>query len=275
MKRFGFTVIVLVATLGCAAYQYSIHKEGFGHTLDDKLSSFDPWRDMKAAIEYIAVGSQFGGVLRGLALFPSIKPYASHSLEMYIPINGVYSELILAAVGTCVSLAILGFLFFCKTEERHTAITLWFLGQALLFANVLLPAIARYNFGLVQSLALRYQSAATLGLAIMVWGILITLRACYTNPNGLVWMWGKILSLSLLFWCVLAVMMWTKFDEWSSKGAQNYLFLEKQQAWRTERGLHRVTSARRWFEAPTLPNHLSPALSPKKALEILERAREQ
>ena len=274
-KRCGLTILMLLITLGFGAYQYSIHKEGFGHTLDIKLSSYNPFENSKAIVEYLFVGSQFGGVLRGLALFPSLKPYAAHSLERHFPINGNYSELILAGVGISVSFVILAFIYLCKTRERRISIALWFLAQGLLITNVLLPALARFNFGVVQSLALRYQSAAVLGLSIMVLSAMITLRSCYANPAGLVWMWGKIISIGLLFWCILAVMMWTKFEEWSGKGEQNYAFLQKERAWRKERGQHRVPSERRWSEAPTLPTHLTPGFWPKDMVDLLDKAKEQ
>jgi hypothetical protein len=221
---------------------------------------------------YLLVGSQLGGVLRGFAVFPTLTPYASHNLEKYLPINGEKSELILAGCGGIFSLCLLGFIWLSGAKERRSAALLWVLGQGIIVANMSLPALARFNFGVIQSLALRYQSAAVLGLVFIAYGLLLVAKSNHLHPDGLTWMWGKIISVSLLVWCLLAVVMWTRYDEWSGKGAMNYTFLEKERAWKVERPAHRVPSERKWSEAPTFPTHLTPGFWPKELVQMVDVA---
>ncbi|MCC6220727.1 MAG: hypothetical protein IT291_05755 [Deltaproteobacteria bacterium] len=163
LVRIVAAVVVCAVGSGFAGVAYYLNKEGAGHGIGDANMFGDPM----AVLKYIFVATQLGTVLRGLGLFPTLERQAPQKLFEILSIrtDALSPEVFIAYFGLAVSVALL---VVCAIEKegRFDRIRLWVMGQLLMCSQLLLPALGRWQFGLVQSLYLRYQYGALIGLFV-------------------------------------------------------------------------------------------------------------
>ena len=164
-QRLLRTVTVL-AVIGLATLipigLYLIFKKGVGSGIDNAR----PFEDLQKLFDYLLVGTQLGGVLRGLGLFPFFANTDPASL-----LTGPdRPEPLLATWGFLASLALLTYSLWKR--PRGEAFRIWSLGQLIIITSMLLPAFGRWQYGMEQSLSLRYHYATIVGLAILLFPLL-------------------------------------------------------------------------------------------------------
>lgn len=137
-------------------------KKGVGSGIDNAR----PFEDLQKLFDYLLVGTQLGGVLRGLGLFPFFANTDPASL-----LTGPdRPEPLLATWGFLASLALLTYSLWKR--PRGEAFRIWSLGQLIIITSMLLPAFGRWQYGMEQSLSLRYHYATIVGLAILLFPLL-------------------------------------------------------------------------------------------------------
>ncbi|HMO17653.1 MAG TPA: hypothetical protein PKA63_05905 [Oligoflexia bacterium] len=148
----------------------------------------------EAIISYIVVGSGLGSGLRSLGLYPNltlspvweglvkISPGVLDQLNLWIAKLEVTLEVFLGAVGLV--LLLFGGLLFSGRKPAYGNFFYVKAGFIMLFFSFLLPAIGRYNLGVLQSLALRYQYQALLGVVFLMVPLVERIILLFGNSCG-------------------------------------------------------------------------------------------
>jgi hypothetical protein len=131
-------------------------------------------------IGYILIGSGIGSVLRGLGLYPSLG--LSSVMDMVNAFSPVLAEMLSGVLPGWPSIEILIAVFvhmvifsaflaaFCMHRARY--LLLYYSGGvSFLFFALLLPGLARFSLGELQSLALRYQYQGLFGVVLILLGL--------------------------------------------------------------------------------------------------------
>lgn len=213
----GVSALIGVA---CAAGLYLLNTDGAGHGVKDADLGHNP---LESAL-YAIVGGELGTVLRGLGLFPSLEASAPALLL------GEGGELQGAALGFLASLALLA-LSWGKHGARK-ALAFWLLGQGMILSAFALPALGRWHLGLAQSLSLRYQYGALVGLAVMVLPLFGQAAhaspASFAVPNR----WRSFLGTLLLSAHLgAALAMGYLFRYFTDQAVPNEIFVDELRAW--------------------------------------------
>ncbi|MCC6932534.1 MAG: hypothetical protein IT292_04680 [Deltaproteobacteria bacterium] len=134
-------------------------------------SEFSTGKIVRRFLAYLFIGSQLGTILRGLGLFPFLSLYAPNELLNAVPFIRYFPEITLALCGLLVSLLAMGLTFKTKKNNR-SVIGVYLISQAWLIISLLLPAIGRWIYCYQQSLSLRYQHLAFVGICIFAYYII-------------------------------------------------------------------------------------------------------
>jgi hypothetical protein len=224
----------LLSLLTLAAYLSQ--SNGAGHSVDD-VKPFDEPEQVK---EYIEVGSQVGTFLRGLSIVGTadgsvMKDVYRGSLfrKLYQKPSYLTPELYLAYCGGVLNIAML---ILCVLSKRRKELgLLWLVGNAIIVSSLVLPALARWHYGVQQALSPRYHYGSLLGL------YMILIASC-TSMTSLLRNSGK-LSNQFATGALLVLCAWA-FSRQLNMGANA--------TWFTEHGLrHRtwIAQARDWEAA--------------------------
>jgi len=205
-------------------------------------------------LTYIFVGSEFGTILRGLGLFPILSLDGASKLLSFDPSGGkmIQPELLFAIAGLLLSFAFplfgrgLGPRALDQNQEStqdRKSFRLWLLGQLLIASSFVLPSLVRWQLGLQQSLALRYQYSALVGLCILLLPAFLyflermpltsTARSRLPRSSSEV----LIRTLSLPAQCALifyfSVHFWEalKFDYFTGAAVKNKIFIAELRDW--------------------------------------------
>ena len=177
-RRFARLVIFFLPVLLLATGTYIKLQHGEGHGIDEIPFENSFFKDV---VNFIGTGVSFATVLRGLGWFPNIDIFININFPAEISTFSLAPTIFLSIIGLFVMLVILT-IAISRHKKDWLPVTAYWLTGALFSASVLiLPAIARQRFGVAQSLSPRYQSAALVGLAILVAPALICARKEITS----------------------------------------------------------------------------------------------
>jgi hypothetical protein len=167
----------LLSLLTLAAYLSQ--SSGAGHSVDD----VKPFEEPEQVKEYIEVGSQVGTILRGLSIVGTadgsvMKDVYRGSFFRKLYQKPVYltPELYLAYCGGVLNLLML--IVSLLTKRRKELGLLWLVGNIIVISSLILPALARWHYGVQQSLSPRYHYGSLLGLYMILiasWTSIISL----------------------------------------------------------------------------------------------------
>jgi hypothetical protein len=160
---FVFLGVILIAI-------YAVPREGSGYGVDVPNIAHR-FGDLTALIGYVIVGTQLGGIVRGLGIFPireldlTIQIFPLPLIRFFDDkAHVLWAVISLTIVSTAGLLLILRYL----SRDRVTTLALLCLGQLILLTSLFLPALGRSKWGMLFSLAPRYQYAALLGVLIFL-----------------------------------------------------------------------------------------------------------
>lgn len=230
---------------------------------------------LEALWHYILVGAELGAILRGLGLFPSLGLEGPR--ELYERSHGptVDPELHYAWAGFWVSVVIVVVSLLCSKDRRAT-IKLWLLGQLLMLLTFLLPALVRVKIGIFQSLALRYQYGALIGLCVMLTPLAV---AWYEEDEGRMRLiFRSVLGVAAT--CSIAVQLFlgSSFTYFTNVGRTNRAYIAELTKWRvslatppdiTANNLFEQIAAGKYPPPPIAPPVLSPAFDTRRAYTVL------
>jgi len=199
---------------------YYLNRKGAGHTVDDmKLQG-----GLLQIFSYIFCASQFGTVLRGVGFYPSLElDAASNFLPLFIRAR-ISAEIFFSLSGTAISIALL--LLYRRSEHRRRNVSLWLFGQCWILLSFILPALGRWQYGLIQSLSLRYQYTALVGLALVAMPLVLEfLEHIWQNPKRK--QWQRFGFIYLAYHCGLAAILAYHFIYYTEKGSQNKQYIHQ------------------------------------------------
>jgi hypothetical protein len=173
------------------------------------------------SLSYIYVGTQLGSVLRGLALYLSLDLTVPDMTAPEWITSYLNTEMAFANTGAFVSLILFFILY------RLGAIRFWFLGQLICAGGVLLPSLARWELGIFQSLALRYQYHSMLGVTVMMLPLLVS-----TFYNKKTHFYYKsvgrfILPILLVYFLSSQLYLISNFDYFTTQGRELRSYVNK------------------------------------------------
>lgn len=175
----GFAVIIPAAL-------YLTFKKGVGSGID----SAKPFDDLQKLADYLWVGSELGGVLRGLGLFP----FFANTDPVRLLGSDPRPETTLAFWGLLASLLVLSYALWKR--PRAESVRIWLLGQLLILSAMLLPALGRWQYGMEQSLSLRYHYGTAVGLTVLLFPVLVSSALIHKHRVGAA-LGSVLLALSL------------------------------------------------------------------------------
>jgi len=189
----------------------------------------DLLRQPGAIASYAVSGSQAGTVLRGLGMLPVLGPEgASQRLPDWIP--GVPPAFAAPLLGSLVSLFLL-LAALSQRGHRRAALWLWLAGQWILLASYALPALARFELSILQSLALRYTYGAFPGLLLC---LLVPFAGSFgssAGSGGEIFRRKGILFAGLFLFVAVQLQRGAAFDELAVHGARNRSFVAELVEW--------------------------------------------
>ncbi len=196
--------------------------------------------------EYILVGSGVGSILRGLGLYPHLGlssimemvreyyPFMSRVMS-YVTFSNTSFELSLSLIVH--SALILFFLVLFLITKSRKLLFGYLVGTIFLLCPLLLPALARFSFGELQSLALRYQYQGLLGVVILV---LSGVQCIPTEKSGFRRYFSKWSTagvfLLLFFWIFIQVNLVTSFNYFRYHGEMNRIYVNSISDWNNTAG---------------------------------------
>ncbi len=189
---------------------YLTHRHGSGSNVDQAATS----PALLPILAYAIYGVSLGTILRGLGLVPIVN---IHSLEPFMPwwLADDILPSVLAGLGILLSL----FLLLHYRRRQIPGISkpwmFWFCGVGIMFLNLLLIAVGRYQLGYGQALSPRYHYAPLIGLALALYPILAAWLSRWSN-----------LSLSKALLSTAGVLLFLHFasELWLN---MNYIFYPK------------------------------------------------
>lgn len=245
----------LLFGLSLTALIYYANRHGAGHDLSHGVMQWKPWENLSKLLGYIGVGTQFGVVFRGSGLFPSLSPYGAGILEPINFLNDVLPEVFAALIGSLISLIILAAsLSFARSEQRkaYDILAYWLLGQGYMVLCFILPAIARFQFGVSQALSLRYQSPALVGLIIIALPLITWLwegnriKQGFLTLSAFVYLWSNLYSSAC-------------FRDYLIRGEINRRYVSMLAQWKSTHDLSELRG-----QMPYYPPILSPSFSAER-----------
>ncbi len=141
---------------------YLTFKKGVGSGVENAK----PFDDLQKLWDYLWVGSELGGTLRGLGLFP----FFANTDPVKLLGSNPRPEHSLALWGFVASLLVLAYTVWKRPRPESARV--WLLGQLLIITSMLLPALGRWQYGMEQSLSLRYHYGTIAGLIVMLFPLL-------------------------------------------------------------------------------------------------------
>lgn len=162
-------VVTVAAVILFPLSLYSFFKlESSGHAVDE--STF--LSNIPALIEYVALGTGIGSILRPLGLYPFLS--ITHPQQLINSTTGsdmsVLNSFYFALI-TCLSAILLlcALMYvFISEGQRKRATVIFSIGLSLIVFYILVVGFGRWRYGAHQSLALRYQVQTLPGLIIMI-----------------------------------------------------------------------------------------------------------
>ncbi len=233
--------------------------------------------NFQAILAYMFVGGEYGTVLRGLGLFPSLENAAAEywlSPRLRAILN---PEIFFALIGAVLSATIL-LVSLLLGDDKRRSFRLWLLGQLIILSVFSLPAIGRWQFGIAQSLSLRYQCAAITGLCIMLLpffeGLINFSKNRFGESRGFV-----IVQLFLCYYIAVHLVLGVRFNYFTEKGVTNRLFIAQLKDWnsllREESGgkpvAYEGTGTKLAGKYPRLPDTVTPGRHPDEIYLTLHR----
>lgn len=240
-----------VATLA-ALLIYRGHQDGDGHGLDSAQMFGNPM----ASAKYLFTGAEFGTIFRGLGFFPALELVSGQKLNQFLHVDFFTRqepEMLFAKAGFGLSLLILFSALKLAPQNKHHTWLLWIFGQLFIAVSFLLPALGRWNFGLVQALSLRYQVLALVGLSILIAPLL---EAALESTLGA----RRLLGFFLVFFFSVHFAMAHNLTYFTSRGKQNLQFVAE---------LREFKAGQRAM-APNVPPDFCPGKSAEEASKILD-----
>lgn len=253
--KLGFYFIVFML-IPVSIYALLSGGEGFDYKHIDDLGR--PYDQIEQIKDYLIVGSQFATIIRGLGLFNSISQEAAFNIFGPGFVYGKYRpEEVFAICGSGVSL--LWIVLCCFSKEPKRKLRFYIYGQLTIIFSLILPAIARSRFGSIQSLALRYQTQALLGLVIILipWFEVCFKNILFSQRNSF------IMKIVISFALVSQFHMAFTYDYFSSRGLRNRNYLQQIDDWKknVEETLPQKSQV---LHDPLLPANLTPKRTPTK-----------
>ena len=219
LRRLVVFTACAAAGIALSALLYSLNKDGAGRSIGEA----DLFGSIHGIASYLFAGSQVGAVLRGLSLYPALQLGSADALAGMLSSQaqiawpaGISPLLLCAGAGALLSTALLAAAY---RRRGAQGAAFWALGQALILAALVLPALGRWQLGANQSLALRYHYSTLAGLAVMLLPIL--------PLTG-----KKLLGACLTLWISCQLLLGASFETYSSAGSRNRDFAAQLQDWR-------------------------------------------
>lgn len=242
---------LIVAASGSVVLLYSRMADGKKPSLVEIQAHF------QEVASYLLVGTQLATVLRGLGLFPSLYLEApQHAAPEWIA-PYMTAEVFFASIGAVCSLALLAAMW--KLPRGRA---LWFLGQCFLVSAFALPALARWNLGTFQSLAMRYQYNALYGLAVLLMPLFLRFFATAgrTPLRLALSCWVAVFTVSQLY-------LASELDYFTRRGRENRAYVDRLRHWYAE--------GREPAATPVMPDGLNPSNDPMLIYRVLHFLDEQ
>jgi len=224
-KRFLFLLGLMAVGAIVAALLYKAFKENSGGHGVDRVH---PLGHLAEVAEYLWVGTQYGSILRGFALFPALGPESTLEALALIGIKSLHPFMLLANAGFVFSLLLL-FLGARGESSKWEVFRYWLAGQLLLFACFILPSLGRFENGAGQSLSLRYHYSTLVAVSIIALPAASFLFGCAFERKFR-------RSLGAMFFLILAVHFCVSknFDYFTRQGFEHRLFVEQLTSWRSQ-----------------------------------------
>lgn len=186
--------------------------------------------DRKTVALYIASGTQFGTVVRGLGLYRRVE-HERFADSLPRPVRHAFGPLGSAAAGgAAMSLLILLFaLQRSRGVNRRSAISSWCLGQMFLALPFVITAIARAQFGAQYAVrSLRYQTPALIGLVILLIPLAGALSRLISAPSR-----PARAAAMLVLWAAFAAQLEfaSRFDTFRDIGAVTHRYVSQLKSW--------------------------------------------
>lgn len=224
LNTIRLTCACFTALLFAGVFYYLNRGTGEGHGVDPQQM----FADLPEAIKHMFFGSQLGTILRGIGWYPGLEIGAVRELlgirgePLMLPLQELFvsdPDGIVFLIGFFLSLIVLLVLPARNVERRVIALSLWLFGQAFICSTFLLPALGRWQLGYFQSLELRYQYAAFVGLLLMLAPLASPLFRSSLNSGSLLQR-GLV---SLFFVNMMLASLWQgfHFDYFTSQGVDD------------------------------------------------------
>ncbi len=216
-RRSASLLIGVGVVIGIVAYLYTTSQESGGHGVGEiKVVS-----DKSAIIDYIIVGAEMGTVLRGMGLYPILELGAADEVVKF----SQEPELFLSNIGMVVSLVVLLLTLYWSSNRRQSGL-IFVTGQLFILSTFVLPAIGRWQHGVTQSLALRYQYMAQIGLVFMLFALIYAFLEHRRELKKISFIW-----LLCVYYFISQFILSYNFDYFVNNGVQNRIFEKELLAW--------------------------------------------
>lgn len=222
---------------------------------------------------FLFVGTHFGVMLRGLSLFPSLSFFAPRQLldswHLLFP-----PEIALSLLALFFSLLLL--LFYLRPSmRRERAVHYWILGELWLIFTFLLPALGRWNFGILAALSLRYAYFSLPGVLFILAPLLSRLHA-YLHRESRSLALSALIKFAFLSFFTVQLFLATTSDL-SALGAKHRLYQKKLSSWvqmLKEEGIDQVKNFSAAGTAlaglaPEQPKTLTPIVPAQEVYQVL------
>lgn len=222
---------------------------------------------------YILVGTGAGSILRGLGLYPYLGLDSLYWLfELYFPsIARRLKFLIISDYSFELSVSIITYrvlfvLSLIMIIFRRSKLFIFGLITSLIFLlfSLLLPSLVRYNFGELQSLALRYQYQGLIGLFFLMLSFITYFKE--TNFKFLSNKLKPTLILALFIWIFIQTTLSATYNYFRYQGEQNRLYVGSLKNWDTLKRLEKLEYRKQI--APIHNHQNSPGLSAREIYEV-------
>ena len=272
-KIFFLLAIALIASL-CSFIIYKIANTFLNvhhNHLKTLLNSRSPIEHLRGISLYVFVGSQLGAILRGFGIYQSLELAPIESILPYFTGDTSKNMLINAYLGLTLSMGIL-YLSTIKSKHWHRNMCLWFFGQSIIIANLLLPALGRWQIAIFQSLALRYHSSALIGSCFVILPLMLRIEETiiFLKDNGHK---AKTLALQsltylvIIYYCLVNLQISYNFNYFTDKGLENRRFINEFLQARS-----RICNSEKKevVKNPKIPPHLNPGANYQRISEVLQ-----
>lgn len=174
--------VSLIAALIAVFSLYTTFREGYKHQ-DVNKTTLPPTDDI---INFVALGAQFGTVLRGTGLFPYADVQRFYPFVPTKTLQGFAAyRKVLFRTGEIISLVfLLSYYFLGPVRDRLWRVALWVVGQCWIILPMLFIALGRAQLGDDYSISLRYQAFPFLGWVLLVTPFIAHLWSLAATRSG-------------------------------------------------------------------------------------------